>query len=456
MFENHPLGPTIFSGSHCNLSSTGFNLDWEYDSFGNRKSQTNTGTASAPSAPTLGFSQGNNQTDPSNGIVYDQAGNVKTDNFGQTYTYDAEERITSMTSSGMSDVYAYEYDSDGNLVYENGSSGIREFLRNAAGQPLQIGRDGAYPTYPAFVDGEYIGYWYNSTFFWAGKNQVGTKNFASWGTGNVASTATPEAGGTYTSLPFGDALSSIGNDPLHFTGKERDAESGLDYFGARYYSSSLGRFMSPDWSAKEEPVPYAKLSNPQSLNLYAYVGNNPLSGVDPDGHFGCQGSTDGFCNPDVQNNMRQGMDPGDAYAGWQAQQQNGPTLPSNPSGLGNGWKDVTPQGGKNPKIPKRYRGPKGTEVEFDPGTAGKPGWGGKDHWHEVGPNGKREDGHLAPGTPIPGPDGVPDVPKPVPAEQRRFPVILGPILFNPSWIPDFHMPTLPPMPTLPSVPAWEW
>ena len=70
------------------------------------------------------------------------------------------------------------------------------------------------------------------------------------------------------------------------TGKERDAESGNDYFGARYYSSAMGRFMSPDWSAKAEPVPYAKLDNPQSLNLYAYVGNSPLVRVDPDGH-GC-------------------------------------------------------------------------------------------------------------------------------------------------------------------------
>ena len=49
-----------------------------------------------------------------------------------------------------------------------------------------------------------------------------------------------------------------------FTGKERDTESGNDYFGARYYASSMGRFMSPDWSAKAEPVPYAKLDNPQS------------------------------------------------------------------------------------------------------------------------------------------------------------------------------------------------
>ena len=68
------------------------------------------------------------------------------------------------------------------------------------------------------------------------------------------------------------------------TGKERDTESGNDYFGARYYSSAMGRFMSPDWAAKAEPVPYAVLGDPQSLNLYAYVRNNPLSRADADGH----------------------------------------------------------------------------------------------------------------------------------------------------------------------------
>ncbi len=96
------------------------------------------------------------------------------------------------------------------------------------------------------------------------------------------------------SLPYGDQQSctpapnappsSDDATPLHFTGKERDPESGNDYFGARYYASTMGRFMSPDWSAKVEPVPYSKLDNPQTLNLYAYVGNNPLRGVDPDGH----------------------------------------------------------------------------------------------------------------------------------------------------------------------------
>ncbi len=62
------------------------------------------------------------------------------------------------------------------------------------------------------------------------------------------------------------------------TGKERDTESGLDYFGARYYGSSMGRFMSPDpsnWGVD--------FYNPQTWNHYSYVGNNPLSNTDPNG-----------------------------------------------------------------------------------------------------------------------------------------------------------------------------
>jgi RHS repeat-associated protein len=77
------------------------------------------------------------------------------------------------------------------------------------------------------------------------------------------------------------ALNRVGS---RSTGKERDAESGNDYMFARYYNSATGRFLSPDWSAKIMPVPYAKLDDPQSLNLYSYVRNNPLSKADPDGH----------------------------------------------------------------------------------------------------------------------------------------------------------------------------
>lgn len=78
--------------------------------------------------------------------------------------------------------------------------------------------------------------------------------------------------------------------------KERDTETGLDYFGARYYGSTMGRWMSPDWSAAPVPVPYADLGNPQALNLYSYVQNNPVTGVDPDGHFCLQlAKGDGDC-----------------------------------------------------------------------------------------------------------------------------------------------------------------
>lgn len=86
---------------------------------------------------------------------------------------------------------------------------------------------------------------------------------------------------TCMGLPFGNGLSCTGSDQYptehHFTGKERDAESGNDYFGARYYGSTMGRFMSPDTFG-------GHLEDPQTLNHYSYVGNNPLSRTDPDGH----------------------------------------------------------------------------------------------------------------------------------------------------------------------------
>jgi RHS repeat-associated protein len=81
-----------------------------------------------------------------------------------------------------------------------------------------------------------------------------------------------------------DALAVADGVTQKFTGKERDVETGNDYFGARYLSSAQGRFTSPDWSAQVGPVPYAKLDNPQSLNLYSYVLNNPLTSFDDDGH----------------------------------------------------------------------------------------------------------------------------------------------------------------------------
>ena len=99
-----------------------------------------------------------------------------------------------------------------------------------------------------------------------------------------ASTYAYDANGCHYDASQGVLIQRSVSECYKFTGKERDAESGLDEFGARYYASSLGRFMTPDWAAKPIAVPYANYGNPQSLNLYSYVQNNPTTLGDPDGH----------------------------------------------------------------------------------------------------------------------------------------------------------------------------
>ncbi len=95
--------------------------------------------------------------------------------------------------------------------------------------------------------------------------------------------------------PFGQELANA-YTPMHykFTGKERDSESSNDYFGARYYGSTSGRFMSADDGSDQGAA------DPQSWNLYSYVRNNPLSRTDPDGHL-CQTTT--FSEKDSDGNV---------------------------------------------------------------------------------------------------------------------------------------------------------
>jgi RHS repeat-associated protein len=97
-----------------------------------------------------------------------------------------------------------------------------------------------------------------------------------------ASVVTSSTGGIQDEsdyYPFGGERVITNTDPnqYKFTGKERDSESGLDNFGARYNSSSMGRFMTAD-----NPK-FSEKADPQTWNLYTYVSNNPLSRIDPTG-----------------------------------------------------------------------------------------------------------------------------------------------------------------------------
>jgi len=74
-----------------------------------------------------------------------------------------------------------------------------------------------------------------------------------------------------------------------FTGKERDTESGLDNFGARFDASSFGRFISPDETLVDQQT-----ADPQSWNLYAYARNNPTDYTDEDGRTCTKGKDGNF------------------------------------------------------------------------------------------------------------------------------------------------------------------
>jgi RHS repeat-associated protein len=88
--------------------------------------------------------------------------------------------------------------------------------------------------------------------------------------------------------PFGGEREYTTNcaENYKFEGKKRDQETGNDDFGARYYSSSFGRWESPDWSSIPVPVPYANLTNPQTLNLYMMASDDPETFADLDGQLG--------------------------------------------------------------------------------------------------------------------------------------------------------------------------
>jgi RHS repeat-associated protein len=190
-----------------------------------------------------------------------------------SYTYDAENRIISVDGTSTT----YTYDADGRRIKKSGGT---NYWFGPGGETLaESDSSGVFTDY-IFFGGQRLA-----------RNVGGDIKY--YVTDHLHSTAVfADKSGTVLDdndfYPWGGVITGIGQttstNHYKFTGKERDAESGLDDFGARYYSNVMGRFMSPDWAAKPTTVPYSELDDPQSLNLYSYVRNSPIIRLDADGH----------------------------------------------------------------------------------------------------------------------------------------------------------------------------
>ena len=247
-----------------------------YDRYGNRWIDLGGGNQS------LHFNAANNRiTD--GGYGYDAAGNLLNDGL-HAYAYDAENKI-----SKVDNVSAYVYDGEGRRVRKLIGENLR-FVYDIGGQQIAE-LDGANGT----LKKEYI---YGPSGLMAtieptSVNSNGTRYPTSDNLGSPRLLTNSAAGvvSRHDYMPFGEEISSgIGGrgsgigfgatDGLRqkFTQKERDNETGLDFFGARYFASTQGRFTSPDPLQAS-----AHVARPQTWNRYSYAVNNPLRFIDPTG-----------------------------------------------------------------------------------------------------------------------------------------------------------------------------
>ncbi len=214
------------------------------------------------------------------GYCHDSAGNLvlnstcPTGTFSPTYSYDAENRLASTAG------WTYTYDGDGTRVMKCNGSACTLYWTGTGSDPLAESNGGTFTEEYASFSGKRVARrdLPGVTVHYYFSDHLGSASVVTDASGSVQ-----EESDYY---PFGGEIVVNGSDTNHykFTGKERDAESGLDDFGARYYASSVGRFMSPDWADRASAVPYAIFTAPQSLNLYSYVSDDPLARTDPDGH----------------------------------------------------------------------------------------------------------------------------------------------------------------------------
>ena len=247
------------------------NYAYTYDRYGNRWAQTITSGPSGPQ-PSVSFNSANNQVN-SGGFAYDAAGNMTNDGT-YSYTYDADGNVISVNNG---ETAKYTYDALNHRVQTQNSNGATEFIYDSSGKVIS-----SWPV-PGPYNNEGHIYWnglqiafraYNGQTYFDHRDFIGTARMRTNSSGGIDA--------THTSLPFGDAFTSYPESPasnqdtIDFADLNLDYETGNDEAQFRYYSSVQGHWLSPD--------PYSgsyDFTNPQSLNRYSYVLNNPLSYLDP-------------------------------------------------------------------------------------------------------------------------------------------------------------------------------
>ncbi|HRV06872.1 MAG TPA: RHS repeat-associated core domain-containing protein [Acidobacteriota bacterium] len=252
-------------------------LQMTYDRWGN-KSQAATGAG--PHKP-LSFPTGSYDKNriSSSGYMYDEAGNLVaepadawTGRGAMTYQYDAESRIQ---STGGAATVTYAYDGQGRRVKKTADGQTRYYYYDPLGNPVWEYTT-QWETYDLYFNGKLVftnTAAMNPSTVWLHADHLGTVRVKSNASGQAI------AGTRLHYFPFGERV-NVKTDPVkyEFTGKERDDDTQLGYFGARYYANTLGRFAHPDIAGADQSS-----GDPRSWNLFDYVRNNPLRFVDPTG-----------------------------------------------------------------------------------------------------------------------------------------------------------------------------
>jgi RHS repeat-associated protein len=285
------------SGSSCQTSgSPAYNLAFSYDQWGNMTCTGGVGGGSALGlCPQLTYDPTTNRLTiigygGSQNVFHDAAGNITQDWNGYAtrgFTWDAEGRMTSVASPVGTTVATYKYNALGQQVERTGSAvpngGTLDEYYDAFGKRALVmnGNNNIIDYIPAVAGRNYVKYQGSTLFMHA--NALGSTGLITSATNSIVQDELFYPWGQQLAVwePWGGLYSE------QFASlNERDPESGLDTTPNRTYSWLYGRWLSPD------PLT-GSTTNPQSLNRYAYVLNNPTSAIDPLG----LSSASGFCEP---------------------------------------------------------------------------------------------------------------------------------------------------------------